>query len=61
MNDVTTRRGGAEVVCAWCGGVIRRDAAKAARRMCQTCFARMMREHIRAHQPRRPRRDARAR
>jgi hypothetical protein len=34
----------------WCGGVIRSAAAKAAKRMCQTCFARMMREHSRAHQ-----------
>ena len=42
-----------KVVCAWCDGVIRSAAAKAAKRMCQTCFARMMREHSRAH-----RRDA---
>ena len=40
-----------QVVCVWCGGVIRRAAAKAAKRMCQPCFARMMREHSRAHQP----------
>jgi hypothetical protein len=38
-----------KVVCVWCGGVIRSDAAKAAKRMCQPCFARMMREHSRAH------------
>ncbi|HEX8721318.1 MAG TPA: hypothetical protein VF736_11850 [Pyrinomonadaceae bacterium] len=39
------------VVCVWCGGVIRSAAAKSAKRMCQPCFARMMREHSRAHQP----------
>jgi hypothetical protein len=49
---------GSDVVCVWCGGVIRRAAAKAARRMCQPCFARMMREHSRAHQPRAASRDA---
>lgn len=38
-----------QVVCAWCGGVIRSAAAKAALRTCQPCFARMMREHGRAH------------
>ena len=59
-GDAEARRGGqgAEVVCAWCAGVIRRAAAKAARRMCQPCFARMMREHSRAHQPRAGSRDA---
>ena len=41
-----------KVECAWCGGVIRSEAAKAAKRMCQPCFARMMREAVRAHQPR---------
>jgi hypothetical protein len=44
--------GGADVVCVWCGGVIRSAAPKAARRMCQPCFARMMREHSRAHRTR---------
>ena len=46
-----TRRGdaGPQVVCVWCGGVIRAAAAKAAKRMCQPCFARMMREYNRAH------------
>ena len=39
------------VVCAWCGGVIRSAASKATKRMCQPCFARMMREYSRAHQP----------
>jgi len=37
------------VVCVWCGGVIRAAAEKAAKRMCQPCFARMMREYNRAH------------
>jgi hypothetical protein len=43
---------GLKVVCAWRGGVIRGGASKASKRMCQPCFARMMREHSRAHQPR---------
>jgi hypothetical protein len=43
---------GPKVECVWCGGVIRSDAAKAAKRMCQPCFARMMREAVRARQPR---------
>ena len=38
-------------MCAWCGGVIRSAASKATKRMCQPCFARMMREHSRTHQP----------
>jgi hypothetical protein len=44
------REDGPKVVCAWCGGVIR-GGAKAAKRMCQPCFERMMREYSRAHQP----------
>ena len=40
-----------QVVCAWCGGVIRSGASKVAKRMCQPCFERMMREYSRAHQP----------
>ena len=50
-GDIETRKGGSEsqVVCVWCGGVIRSAASKAAKRMCQPCFARMMREHSRAH------------
>jgi hypothetical protein len=40
---------GAEVVCAWCGSLIRHGASKPAQRMCQHCFVRMMREHVRAH------------
>lgn len=39
------------VVCVWCGGVIRGGASKAAKRMCQPCFERMMREYSRTHQP----------
>jgi hypothetical protein len=51
-SDTESQRGDdrPKVVCAWCGGVIRNAAAKAATRMCQPCFARMMREHSRAHQ-----------
>ncbi len=45
------REGEPQVVCVWCGGVIRDDASKARKRMCQPCFERMMREHSRAHQP----------
>jgi predicted RNA-binding Zn-ribbon protein involved in translation (DUF1610 family) len=37
-----------QVVCVWCGSRIR-SATKAAKRMCQPCFERMMREHSRAH------------
>jgi hypothetical protein len=50
-NYMETQRGnaGPQVVCVWCGGVIRAAAVKAAKRMCQPCFARMMREHSRAH------------
>lgn len=46
------RRGedGPKVVCVWCGGVIRGDAPKATKRMCQPCFERMMSEYSRAHQ-----------
>ena len=57
MIPYTGNMGGArrdeapQVVCAWCGGVIRRGASKAAKRMCQPCFERMMREYSRAHQP----------
>lgn len=40
-----------KVVCVWCGEVIRSAASKARKRMCQPCFARMMREYSRAHQP----------
>ena len=36
-----------QAVCAWCGRVIRSAATKAAKRMCQTCFEGMMREHSR--------------
>jgi hypothetical protein len=43
-----------QVVCVWCGGVIRSAATKAAKRMCQPCFERMMREHSRAHISRSP-------
>jgi hypothetical protein len=46
--------GGPQVVCAWCGRVIRSAATKAAKRMCQPCFELMMREHSRAHSPRSP-------
>lgn len=49
---------GLSVVCVWCGGVIRNAAEKAARRMCQPCFARMMREHSRAHRQQDPPRHA---
>ena len=50
-GDVESQRadGRPKVVCAWCGGVIRSAASKAAKRMCQPCFARMMSEHSRAH------------
>ena len=41
--------GGPQVVCVWCGGVIRSAATKAVKRMCQPCFEGMMREHSRAH------------
>jgi hypothetical protein len=60
MRDEGGQRGGAgaEVVCSWCGGLIRRTASKAARRMCQPCFARMMSEHSRAHRQRAGSRDA---
>jgi hypothetical protein len=51
-SDMETKRGaaaGPQVVCVWCGGVIRVAAPKAAKRMCQPCFERMMCEHSRAH------------
>ena len=50
--------GGPKVECVWCGGVIRSGAGKAAKRMCQPCFARMMREAVRAQQPHAPLRHA---
>jgi hypothetical protein len=52
MSDAGEQRDAkrTDVVCAWCGHLIRRGAAKATKRMCQLCFARMMREHSRAHQ-----------
>ena len=46
--------GGPQVVCVWCGRVIRSAATKAAQRMCQSCFEGMMREHSRAHGSRSP-------
>ena len=51
MSDAGEQRDAkrTDVVCAWCGHLIRRGAAKATKRMCQLCFARMMREHSRAH------------
>jgi hypothetical protein len=50
-GDMESRKGDGrpQVVCVWCGGVIRSAASKAAKRMCQPCFARMMREHGRAN------------
>jgi hypothetical protein len=45
---------GRQVICVWCGGVIRGGVAKDSKRMCQPCFARMMREHSRAHMARSP-------
>ena len=39
-----------KVTCAWCGAVVRSAGARPSLRTCQTCFARMMSEHIRAHQ-----------
>lgn len=50
-----------QVVCVWCGGVIRSAAAKAAKRMCQPCFEGMMREYSRAHSSLRPQARARER
>lgn len=47
-----------KVVCVWCGGVIRAAASKPSQGMCQTCFARMMREHTRAQTVRAGWRDA---
>lgn len=44
--------GGQAVVCVWCGGVIRCGAGRAAKRMCQPCFTRMMREHSRPREGR---------
>lgn len=60
MKEVESKRGGGslKVVCVWCGGVIRPDAAKPSKGMCQTCFARMMHEHSRAHRLRAGLRDA---
>jgi hypothetical protein len=51
MKEVNATRGGEslKVVCAWCGGVIRPATLKPSKGMCQTCFARMMHEHSRAH------------
>jgi hypothetical protein len=49
--------GRSQVLCAWCGGVIR-HAAKPSQGMCQTCFTHMMREHSRAHRLRTGRGDA---
>jgi hypothetical protein len=48
-TDRQGSEGRPQVVCVWCGGVIRSAAAKAALRTCQPCFERMMREHSRAH------------
>lgn len=59
-GDGGRQRGGkgAEVVCAWCGCVIRSAVAKAAQRMCQPCFAHLMREYGRVHRQRTGSRDA---
>ncbi len=60
MRDEEVTRGveGLKVVCVWCGGVIRAAAPKPSQGMCQQCFARMMREHSRAHRLRSGWRDA---
>ncbi len=52
MRKINERRGetGLEIVCAWCGGVIRRSSARAGEGMCESCFARMIREYIRTYQ-----------
>ena len=36
-----------QVVCSWCGVVIRKDARKEAQRMCAVCFRRMMDNYAR--------------
>ena len=60
MREAGVRQGEqvANVVCTWCGHVIRHAAEKPARRMCQTCFARMMSEHSRANRLHGNRQDA---
>lgn len=60
MREVDVQRGGESlnVVCTWCGGVIRPAAAKPKKGMCQTCFERMMSEHTRPHRLRAGWRDA---
>ena len=49
MREVETPQGDnrLKVVCTWCGDVIRHAASKPTQRMCQPCFAQMMREYTR--------------
>ena len=39
-----------QVVCAWCGDVIRRDSTKPSQRTCARCFSQMMNAHARPRQ-----------
>ncbi|HEY0006950.1 MAG TPA: hypothetical protein VGB17_19375 [Pyrinomonadaceae bacterium] len=37
-----------QVVCSWCGHLIRRTSAKDSHGMCLKCYARMLQEHNRS-------------
>ena len=42
--------GSFKVVCAWCGGLIRRDRAKDSLGMCLDCYHKEMSAYLRARQ-----------
>jgi hypothetical protein len=46
-NEKSQGRGGFQVLCVWCGAVIRHDGVKESRGMCLECYARMLHDYNR--------------
>ena len=49
QKEVNQNQFGFQVVCAWCGAVIRQNSAKNSQGMCLQCYARILREHNRSY------------